>query len=289
MSNVHNVGSVISELRKAKGVTQEDVAKYVGVSAQAVSKWENGGVPDTELLPKIADYFDIPIDMLFGRDYSGTDLSVAILECIRKHEPRSPMRYREAFELCWDIERSLFSHNGIIKDDAMDLKQNRIADYENRLPENGQTHSTMVSDHGFTRMGVANRMQYFLLVPEIKNKETALFAGIDYPAFFACLSQPDVFQALLLLYSRDDRKAFTENLLVNGLSIDLERAKQIIEILYAMNLVAITKLELDDEIKDVYRFVPNTAFIALLIFAREMIDRPNTFSYQSGFRTVPFL
>ena len=60
---MNNIGLNILALRRKKGITQEELAKYVGVSAQAVSKWENGGVPDTELLPKIADYFEISIDV----------------------------------------------------------------------------------------------------------------------------------------------------------------------------------------------------------------------------------
>lgn len=63
-----NLGLNILTLRRKKGITQEELAKYVGISAQAVSKWENGGVPDTELLPKIADYFEISIDKLFDRE-----------------------------------------------------------------------------------------------------------------------------------------------------------------------------------------------------------------------------
>ena len=51
------IGKNIADLRKKKGVKQDELARFVGVSAQAVSKWENGGVPDTELLPKIADFF----------------------------------------------------------------------------------------------------------------------------------------------------------------------------------------------------------------------------------------
>ena len=52
------IGKNIALFRKEKGATQEQLAKYVGVSPQAVSKWENGGVPDTELLAKIADFFE---------------------------------------------------------------------------------------------------------------------------------------------------------------------------------------------------------------------------------------
>lgn len=38
-----NIGSVIKKLRTAQGVTQEDLAEYLGISYQAVSKWETGG------------------------------------------------------------------------------------------------------------------------------------------------------------------------------------------------------------------------------------------------------
>ena len=52
--SVDTIGKQIASLRKEKGIKQEELANFVGVSIQAVSKWENGGVPDTELLPKIA-------------------------------------------------------------------------------------------------------------------------------------------------------------------------------------------------------------------------------------------
>ena len=54
-------------LRKQSGITQEQLAAKLGVTAQAVSKWENGSYPDGDLLPKIADIFDVSIDNLYGR------------------------------------------------------------------------------------------------------------------------------------------------------------------------------------------------------------------------------
>ena len=67
MTTVQTIGMQIAKLRKEKNITQEELAKNLDVSAQAVSKWENGGAPDLELLPKIADYFGVSIDYLFGR------------------------------------------------------------------------------------------------------------------------------------------------------------------------------------------------------------------------------
>ncbi|MBQ6844401.1 MAG: helix-turn-helix transcriptional regulator [Agathobacter sp.] len=63
------LGNKISELRKAKGMTQEALANQLGVSNQAVSKWEaNQSCPDIQLLPTIADLFEISLDALFGRE-----------------------------------------------------------------------------------------------------------------------------------------------------------------------------------------------------------------------------
>ncbi len=61
------IGERISELRKKRGLTQEQLGDAVGVSAQAVSKWENGGTPDVTLLPILADKLGVTIDEIFGR------------------------------------------------------------------------------------------------------------------------------------------------------------------------------------------------------------------------------
>ena len=63
------LGEKIRELRKRDKRKQEDLAAALGVTNQAVSRWEaNGGYPDIELLPAIANYFHITIDQLFGYD-----------------------------------------------------------------------------------------------------------------------------------------------------------------------------------------------------------------------------
>ncbi len=60
------IGNNIKALRRAKGVTQEVLADALGISYQAVSKWETGAnTPDIALLPAIASFFSISIDALF--------------------------------------------------------------------------------------------------------------------------------------------------------------------------------------------------------------------------------
>ncbi len=62
-----NLGNKIRELRHRDGRTQEVLADALGVTSQAVSRWESGGsYPDMEILPSIANYFGVTIDELFG-------------------------------------------------------------------------------------------------------------------------------------------------------------------------------------------------------------------------------
>jgi len=62
-----NIGKNIIAFRKDAGMTQEELANQIGVSAQAVSKWETGvSMPDILLLPVIADVFDITVDEIYS-------------------------------------------------------------------------------------------------------------------------------------------------------------------------------------------------------------------------------
>lgn len=64
-----NLGSMLQELRKNKNITQEQVARELGVSVAAVSKWEtNNSLPDILTLINLADYFEISLDEMTGRN-----------------------------------------------------------------------------------------------------------------------------------------------------------------------------------------------------------------------------
>lgn len=63
------MGKRIAENRKRLGLTQDQLAEQLGVTAQAVSKWENDqSCPDIAMLPKLAEFFGISTDELLGRE-----------------------------------------------------------------------------------------------------------------------------------------------------------------------------------------------------------------------------
>ena len=61
------IGNQIKALRLRRGITQESLAQHLGVTAQAVSKWEREvATPDIGMLPDISAYFGVTIDELFA-------------------------------------------------------------------------------------------------------------------------------------------------------------------------------------------------------------------------------
>ena len=85
-----NIGTKIKELRRRDGRTQEALAEALGVTNQAVSRWESGGsYPDMEIVPAIANYFHVSIDELFGYQ---NDREERIKEIIEKAKHQMHMQ-----------------------------------------------------------------------------------------------------------------------------------------------------------------------------------------------------
>lgn len=61
------VGALLRELRKAKNITQEQLAETLGVSNRSVSRWENGNtLPDFDLLLELAKYYQVGVDEILN-------------------------------------------------------------------------------------------------------------------------------------------------------------------------------------------------------------------------------
>ena len=90
------IGKNIRKLRKERGLTQEELAELLGVSFQAVSKWENkSGLPDISQVVPLANIFGVTTDTLFGTETM--DTSGEIDDFIREIE----------YKLCNRIDKSV--------------------------------------------------------------------------------------------------------------------------------------------------------------------------------------
>ena len=113
MGNIQ-IGLRIAEQRKRKGITQEELANYLGVSKPAVSKWESGqSYPDILLLPELATYFNISIDELVGYEPQMTleeiwKLYRRLAEAFTKEPFDKVLRecrvYLKKYYSCWQLQ-----------------------------------------------------------------------------------------------------------------------------------------------------------------------------------------
>ncbi len=95
-----NIGDKIRTLRKQRGITQEQLADAVGISFQAVSKWENGiALPDITLAPVLASYFGVSMDELFDYNLKETEAKIkGICDKAYVFRESDPSRSREILE-----------------------------------------------------------------------------------------------------------------------------------------------------------------------------------------------
>ena len=90
--NMNNFGDNIALLRKNRGWTQTSLADRIGISPQAISKWERGiGYPDLTLIPRIAELFSVSTELLFADSKEN--------EALRSFE-----KYNVSFEGCTSIQ-----------------------------------------------------------------------------------------------------------------------------------------------------------------------------------------
>lgn len=104
-----NLGRTLIIQRHKRGMTQDEVAEYIGVSKASVSKWETGTTyPDITLLPRLAAFFNISIDELMG--YEPQMLKEDIRKLYQKLcRDFSEQPFDSVMEHCREITKKYFS------------------------------------------------------------------------------------------------------------------------------------------------------------------------------------
>ena len=122
------LGEKIKSLRKQKNISQEVFANYLGVSFQAVSKWENGNtMPDVTMIPAIASFFGVSTDELFDFNLFETEKQVDAI-CDEAYKYRFTDAARSERILRYGLQR--FPGNDIILNNLL-----YTLDYQTRADE----------------------------------------------------------------------------------------------------------------------------------------------------------
>ncbi|MBR4097067.1 MAG: helix-turn-helix transcriptional regulator [Oscillospiraceae bacterium] len=280
MENSFN--SSLKRIRKEKGITQEQLADKVGVSPQAVSKWELSSYPDPQLLPSIADFLGVTIDELFGRAPE-KEMSVHTRAMLELYDmPQSDDSSQKRLEYAYDLVRaSIMGCCGCnFFGDIPDNVQNST--YDN--------HTLYLRDAGFIFGRLNANLPFMLVMPEPeKGYDDVLAYNKDYVELFNFLGMPNALRVMYFLAGRSTTIFFKIETLTNELGISRDNAKEIITKL--LDFKFIWEATLDSGAKEsekIYQYLADYTLIPFLTFARTLLNRPNSFNYQTSWREKPF-
>lgn len=276
----------LQKLRKQSGITQEQLADKLGVTAQAVSKWENGSYPDGDLLPKIADIFDVSIDNLYGRGEKRCSFEQQVVNHMQAIADSSQDSCAE-----W-----LKNYRNIIW--AMQLTAWRECRYYYDLPDfkvsNGTIASECTCNTGVTYMRLNKDFRYFTFIeqPESFAKQ---FSDIDkLSELFRFLGDKMNLKVVMYLLSLDNGEVASASTIATHLGYPKEKIEKALQYLLSINgsnkeIIEISVLCADDGKEKVYgvrNYLPE--MLILLTGAFAVLNQPHGYSTNVNNRDYPF-
>lgn len=276
----HNqIGNKIRELRMSHNMTQAELGDVVGVSMQAVSKWERGGAPDIHVLISIARYFGLTMDELLGLvpDSSG-QLSDVLFSTLLHSTSQNKME--EAVDYCWSIFKGM---SGLSSLQNYGYSSASAADIEN-------SRCRVSNNNGISYFLASNDARVFAIAPEPEDGFGSILSNdTDYVALFRFLSDPEVFRLLLFICTRP-QSLFSKRLAAQSTSISEGKVKKIFLEFEKRGWLVRESADMDLGAITLYRTACKDHFIFFLLFAREMTINPKFWYLTSASeRTNPLL
>lgn len=264
----HMIGEQITRYRKALNMTQEELGKAVGVSTQAVSRWENGGTPDVALLPAIADKLGVTIDALFGRE-GGQRLDIH--ETVAQWLAGVPIkeRFDQLCRLNWTALKNMIAGKG--KFPEISYLEN--CEMRNEEPDRADLATAQVWLEGGFMLDVhAENMSFSSIWPRPEKGYEAYFASMyQYRTLFAVLSRPGCLELLEYLNSQTSR-LYVPEALAAALRMPLQEVETILQELLALHVMHKKELQLTDGLTTAYTLFQGTTLVPFLYMARCMMQ-----------------
>lgn len=276
----------LQKFRKQSGITQEQLAAKLGVTAQAVSKWENGSYPDGDLLPKIADIFNVSIDNLYGRGEEKCSFEQQVVNHMQAIADSNPDSCAEWLE----------NYRNIIW--AMQLTAWRECRYYYDLPDFKDSKGSFVSEclcpTGFTYMRLNKDFRYFTYIeqPESFAKQ---FSDLDkLSELFAFLGDKMNLKVVMYLLSLDKGEVAGASTIANHLGYPKEKIEKALQYLLDINgsnkaVIELSVLRSDDCNEKVYgvrSFMQE--MIILFTGAYAVLNQPLGYQTNINNREYPF-
>ena len=256
------IGEQIKLYRIENNMTQETLGQLVGVTTQAISRWERGGTPDAELLPRIAEVLGVSVDALFGLEKQNIAVSLARRLCGMTQAEA----FRYAFDVCWAIEVGLAGNASAIDDFVNRFAVQSIVSDEQTKDYFAKT----VLNEGMANARISPGLSHFFLM--LQPKEGVGKCLSDFESLrrvFALLADEKLLRIIFYVYSLPLMPVATA-LIAKNVGLDVRETDRCMQQLCACKLFTRSVVAtLDGEI-NAYTYRRESFALPLLCFADEL-------------------
>lgn len=282
------LGEMITKYRKEARLTQEELGKMVGVSTQAVSRWECGGTPDVELLPMIADCLHVSIDALFGRD-GGEAMNIKELLYQKiKNAPREKCMDL-LMEYAWTMQQAAQLNAMPDLAPTFEMFPSEVRDRSNEVnPKLIPSAILLCDERSFMLHGLVKDKRFAAIVSEPEGGfEATLKHTEEYVRLFTLLAKPHYLDMLIDINRRKPMEYFTTRSAAARLSITEEEAKTILKELYLHMMVDRMEVADENEIVEVYHQSADISLYMFLFFCDNVMHSTETVQVNANIRKNP--
>lgn len=263
----------IKKFRLNAGYTQEQLAEVLGISSQAVSKWERSETyPDGALLVPLAKALGASLDELFDNGDTPLRSVMAVISRSVSSCSRDDV-FKLGRMICWQIERGMFGvKTGF---DPHELEYNRNS-------------STITGDHGFTWVSNGDAPFFALFEEREEGWGNTIGDGEQIRNVFECLGRADTIKAIMYLYKQEEGFVFDPAFLGKECGFNVEQTERVLRDMKFLGVCHDAELELDGEKRTLWTVWQKQLIIALMVVAKELLFK-GTYSMQSESRARPYL
>lgn len=250
-------GENLAKFRKRCGLTQQQLAQKLNVTPQAVSKWEKGSYPDSELLPSISGVLGVSIDSLFDVDEGCSEIDIErIINKIIRQTPEG-----ERADL---IMRIMYSAMGAFTE----YKKSKM-----HYPENLEleTYGEIKTDYEMSLARLNEDLKYFCFVkipengiyPYVKDMELMV-------TIFETLADSDAIKLIYYLGSGRRNRLQSVEYLSKNTDIPLKKLKHIVDRFDRLGIMWRVAVDDSEQSSIVYGYNNSTALTFMLILAQSL-------------------
>ena len=272
-----NIGNIIRDLRVSRNLTQAELGRVVGVSMQAVSKWERGGLPDIGVLIVLADFFHVSLDEMLGRKSSDECSTNDLVYRSVLHAPPEES-FERACGACWSAVKGT---TGIPDIEATGYN-----------PTHGLENSRcrIATNHGIAYGILTEDLHMLSILPEPKDGFESLLGDLDqYADLFRLLSDKETLQLFRFIGTRS-QTMFSKHLVIQETGISESKVSHAFDAFCEHGWLAKETADTASGPITLYRTYFQPSFIFFLLYAQELSVNPR-FWYLSSCsqRTKPLL